>query len=488
MFGTVVLKAFADLESYYARFDRHLGRPENREHARLFARGQLGPIERKSLEPIADAEGVNPRALQYFFSQGAWDECGVRDELQRQVKERYGGPDGIFIVDETSDAKKGESTAGIARQYCGEMGKIENCIVSVHLTYACGDFHSLVDGELFLPDCWDSSSALPGVADKRLRAEIPDDVGHVSKAEMALGQLRRARANGLPGKYLTADEGYGGKPWWRDGVADLGLSYVVEVPLSTMGWVGEPDMKVPEWKGRGPTPTKARPQLKALTVEELVASARGLRFQPWQMFKVHDTHKGPDVWEFKATHSFYEQRDGLPGSVQWLLIGRNIRTGELKYFLSNGPPNISIEVLICVAFSRWRVERCFQDCKTELGLNHAELRTYAGISRHLILTAVNYFFMQDWIRAQTPDNSLSDLTVSQFANAIQSILNAKTDGVMSDPQIQRLADGLAEKITITQQRNRRARVSATARRIRELAAMGIDCQRLRSCCVEDVSL
>lgn len=381
MTGTILLEAASELDAYLATYDDFFWRWESREHFRLFARGQLGPIERKSLEPMADAEGTNPRTLQFFFSRASWQEDLVRDTLQRKVASQYGGPDGIFVIDPTSDAKKGEMTAGVARQYCGESGKIDNCIVTVHLGYTRGDFHGLLDGDLFLPKSWDANTGDPEIERKRCLAGIPPDVAYRSKCDLALDQLDRARKNGVPGRFVTADEDFGGKPWWRDAVHDLGFTYVVEVPRSTRGLMRKPKQEDIEQD--------------PLKVEKLLIDPAGLRFTTWQAFRVHDTEKGPEVWEFKAGPFWEKRKDGYD-SVKWLLVGRNVRTKEVKYFLSDAPPGTPIEVLIRVAFSRWIIERCFQDCKTELGLNHAEVRKYRAIHRHLILTAVNYFFIQDW--------------------------------------------------------------------------------------------
>lgn len=399
MTGDELLQAVDELEAYLRTYDALLGRRRNREHFHRFARGQLGPIERKSLEPIADAEGANPRTLQFFFSRYKWDEGGVRAQLHQKVASQYSGPGGVFVIDETSDAKKGEHTAGVARQYCGESGKIDNCIVTVHVAYARDDFHALIDGELFLPACWNPNSEDPVVQEMRRRCAIPKDVVHEDKPTLALRQLERALSSGIVGSYVTGDENYGGKPWFRERVAAMGLVYVFEVPKSTEGWGHEPRLLPPprrkRKRGKAAGPTFS--QLGRCRVDRLLSHRRGLRFYKWQRFKVHDTEKGAELWEFKAA-PFWEHSDGRPRALaQRLLVGRNVRTKEIKYFLSDAPLDTPIETLIYIAFSRWRVERCFQDCKTELGLNHAEIRTYPGINRHLILTAVNYFFLQDWL-------------------------------------------------------------------------------------------
>ncbi len=136
----------------------------------------------------------------------------MRSRLHRTVARKLGGPAGVFVIDETSDGKKGKHTAGVDRQYCGESGKVENCIVSVHLGYARGDFRSLLDGELFLPESCYPDPGNPEVQERRRRVGIPSDVGHVSKPALGLRLLRRALGNGVPGRFVVADEAYGDKP------------------------------------------------------------------------------------------------------------------------------------------------------------------------------------------------------------------------------------------------------------------------------------
>jgi SRSO17 transposase len=374
MTGKELLQMTEELDEYYWEYEGFFGRIENSQNARRFARGQLGPIERKSLEPIADAEGINPRRLQLFFSRAEWDEDGARDYLQRRIAEKYGGEDGIFIIDETSDAKKGMWTAGVDAQYCGESGKIDNCITSVHLGYTRGGLHWLLDGELFLPKSWNPNPDDDGISVRRKRAQVPDDVVHEPKTVMAMRQLRRAVANGMPGRYVTADELYGRASWWRREIDNLGLIYVVEIPRDTRGWI-------------------AKRSGEALRVDELAASDRCGRKK---RLRTHETEKGPEVWECRQA-GFHEQAEAAPRKQQQLLVARNVRTDETKYFISNAPDNMKTEQLLCIAFSRWRIERCFQDCKSELGLNHAEIRTYRGLHRHFILTAINYCFLQEWL-------------------------------------------------------------------------------------------
>ena len=378
------------------------------------------------------------------------------------------------------------------------------CIVTVHVAYARGDFHAVLDGELFLPERWNPNPQDAAITAKRRRAQIPDEVVrefqlfgfhvrefhlfgfhvHESKPVMALRQLKRARANGVPGCWVSADEGYGGKPWWREAVAEEGCLYVVEVPKSTQGWARAPVLKAQEYTGKG-RPSKARPIATAMTVEALSSSTAGWRFKKWQRFHVHDTQKGPEVWEFKAGR-FWEHGPNAPATAQWLLIARNVRTGEVKYFLSNAPEDTLLRTLVRVAFSRWHVERCFQDCKSELGLNHAELRNYKGLHRRLILTAINYFFLQDRLGLYKREKT-QDLTVSQCADALQVLLERRTGGLLTRRQLKQLADRLAEDISLTQARNRSSAKSHRRRRLRELRQRGINCSEL-PCCDRKIAL
>jgi SRSO17 transposase len=404
MDGSVLVQGSRDLGRYLRGYRGSLGRPENWTNFEAFVRGQLSPIQRKALQPIADQQRLPPRSLQRFFIRAAWDEDGVRKQLHGRVARKHSSPHGVFIIDETSDAKKGEYTAGISRQYCGESGKVENCIVSVHLAYANEErnLHCLLDGELFLPECWNADPKDPEIQEKRQRAKIPVEVSHVTKPELGLRMLRRALSNGVPGRFLTADEAYGTKPEWRRAVGELGLTYVVETsPNVSYGWSREPKpiLQSPLPGGRPPKP---RPSIPARKLGELRNAPDGLRFLSRSRLRVKDTHKGPEIWEFKDSYFWQNRRatvaDGFHyPELERVLVGENVRTGEVKFFLTNDLET-PLENLVAVAFSRWRIERCFQDCKQDLGLNHAEIRNYRGLQRHLILTAVTYLFLQEFVQ------------------------------------------------------------------------------------------
>jgi SRSO17 transposase len=383
------------LDAYLAEFDDCFGRVEPRAHLRTYVRGQLSGLPRKSVEPIAVAAGVPPRTLQDFLSAGKWRHGMMRDRLQQVVARDHAGPLAVGLIDETSQPKKGEHTPGAKRQHCGATGKIDNCVVTVHLGYAApGGFHCLLDGELFLPEDWSADRA-------RCRAAgIPDDVVHRPKWRIALELLDRARANGVVLPWLTFDEGYGRATEFLHALDDRGQQYVAEVPTTFTGWTTRPPLlhreHHPEDRlGRPRTfPRLAASARPASAVRDLLRCSSALNQQPWERFHVKDTTKGPAVWEARMV-PFFLKRDGLPTTrPHWLVVARNVREpDEVKFFVSNAPAGTPAEVVLHVAFNRWPVERCFEDTKTELGLDHFEGRTYDALIRHLAITAVTFLFL-----------------------------------------------------------------------------------------------
>ena len=399
------------LEKYLQQFDECFARSEPVEHLRTYVTGQLSDLRRKSMEPMADAAGRGPRNLQHFLALHAWDEMKMRDRLHEIVARDHQHSCSIGVIDETGHPKKGDKTPGVQRQWCGNTGKIDNCVVTVHLSYTAGDFHCLLDGELFLPESWASDRG-------RCRgAAIPDDMVHRPKWQIALELWERAVAHGVGLEWLTFDEAYGEVPEFLFTLDDRGGRYVGEIPTGFTGWLVKPSLVHEERRRRMGRPrnfprVKAR-SVPASSVQDLLRHSPVLREIPWESFHIKDTTKGPTVWEAKAA-KFYLKRDGLPTRPHWLIITRNIEDPEeIKYFLSNAPEGTPLEVLLHVGFSRSHVERCFQDEKDKLGLSHFEVRNYRSLRRHLILTAVSHLFLaqvhQKWRGKKSATDSLPAL-------------------------------------------------------------------------------
>jgi SRSO17 transposase len=380
------------LKKFLKRFDDCFPRKDTRAHLPTYVSGQLSDIPEKSVEPIAINAGVAPRTLQEFLSQHHWDHDRLRDQLQHIVRDDHSGPHSIGVIDETSDVKKGDKTPGVQRQWCGSVGKTENCLVTVHLGYARDGFHCLIDGELFLPESWSEDRP------RCREAGIPDDMVYRPKWQISLELYDRAIKNGLHFDWMTFDEGYGSKPDFLRGLEARGQKFVGEIPRSFTGWLKPPRVITRPFhkngRGRGrKIPRLASGSRPARRVEELLEE-RTFVDQPWQRWRVKDGEKGPMIWEVKHALFRPKDEDGMPGPLMHLVVARNVLdTKEVKFFVSNAPPKTPVSKLLLVGFSRWRVERCFEDQKSEIGLDQYEGRRYQGLKRHLILSCVSYLFL-----------------------------------------------------------------------------------------------
>jgi SRSO17 transposase len=379
------------LARFLKRFEDCFARKDTRAHLSVYVEGQLSDLGRKSVEPIALAAGVPVRTLQEFLSQHRWQEDLARDRLQEIVAKEHADPHSVGIIDETSFVKQGDKTPGVQRQYLGTVGKQENGIVTVHLAYAADDFHCLLDGELFLPESWAGDRA------RCQEAKIPEGMTYRPKTEIALELLDRAAANGLCFSYLTFDEWYGGKPAFLHALDGRKQVFAAEVPRSLMGWIDPPRVTDRPFHRRGhsrKTPRIVAGSRPSRTVKYLFWWHPALADQDWQRFRVKDGEKGPMIWEVKHTPFHLQGPDGLPGPRWHLVVARNILDPmEMKFFVSNAPPDTRVATLLLAGFSRWRVERCFEDGKGEVGLDHYEGRRYPGLKRHLILSAISYLFL-----------------------------------------------------------------------------------------------
>jgi SRSO17 transposase len=381
------------LADYLDRFEDCFARRDTRAHFPVYVRGQLSELPRKSVEPMALAAGTSVRTLQEFLTHLSWGEERMRSRVASIVAEEHAHDESIGIIDETGWVKKGDQTPGVQRQYCGSVGKQENSIITVHLGYAAGDFHCLLDGDLFLPESWNADR------ERCRRAGIPDDVVYRPKTEIALELYDRAVAQGVHFEWLTFDEWYGSKPPFLRALKARGQKFVGEIPKDFTAWIKLPLVTTRPFhrqqRGRGrKVPRLVAGSPKAQTVEHLAQSHPALAAQPWQTWRIKDTQKGPLVWHVKHVLVHIKDERGLAEkSPHHLLVCYHPFTGEIKYFLSNAPADTPVKKLLRVAFGRWRIERCFEDGKGEVGLDHWEGRRWLGLKRHLILTTVSYLFL-----------------------------------------------------------------------------------------------
>ena len=386
------------LREFLQKFDACFKRSDTRGHLPIYVEGLLADLPRKNCEPIADAQGVPPRTLQQFLSLLDWDHAGMKTKMQQLVAQEHACSHSVGLLDETGCPKKGLKTPGVQRQWCGATGKKDNCVVTVHLGYAADDFHCLLDQELFLPESWSQDRP------RCQQASIPDDMVHRPKSEIALELYDRARRNGVQFAWLTFDEGYGKSVAFLDALRSRGQRFVAEVPVTCTGWLELPETTTaPHPHGGRPS---QQPRLVAgtppfRTVQEMLTHEPAVQNQPWQAWYVKDGEKGPMVWEAKHVWFYPRGTDGLPQEGAHLVIARNVlERDKHRYFVAHAPRETSLGVLLKVGFTRWRVERCFEDAKTELGFDHFEGRSYVGLMRHRLLCSLTHLFLsrtqQEW--------------------------------------------------------------------------------------------
>jgi len=386
------------LNAFLKQFDDCFYRSQPRRHLKSYVRGQVSSLQRKSAEPIALLTKTPPRTLQRFLSYVHWDEERLRDRIQWIVARDHAHPDAIGIVDDSGHPKKGSHTACVQRQWCSNTGKRDNCVVSVHIGYAWGDFQCLLDSDLYMPQSWANDM------ERRKQAGIPEDVVYRKKTDIALAQLAGALANGIRVSAWTFDEWYGRDGKFLDGLQNLGQNYVAEVPADFTGWVHEPEILLhPRTEKSHKTGRKRHfPRLSAKAlppseVRNVLVYSRKFQKQRWKKFYVKEGEKGPVVWEVKWS-KFYRQQgeDSLPGSAHCLIVARNVlNPDEVKYFVSNmlpGSNGVTVEKLLRIAFSRWPIERCFELAKDEIGMDHFEIRSWRGIHCHLYISQLSQLF------------------------------------------------------------------------------------------------
>jgi SRSO17 transposase len=398
------------LKSLLKQFDDCFLRSETRGHLSVYVEGQLSDLPRKNCEPIADAANMPPRTLQQFLSLLDWNHGLMKTKLHHLVATKHAGPHSIGIIDETSCPKKGEKTPGVQRQWCGATGKKDNCVVTVHLAYGRDDFHCLLDSELFLPESWSDDRARCRAAD------IPDEMVHRPKTEIALELYDRTRGNGVVFEWLTFDEGYGKSVAFLKALRDRSQPFVAEIPVIFRGWVRPPRIAGRRRTRVGRPRRKARVVARSrpfLTVREHLEHTSELRDQAWRRFRVKDGEKGPMVWEAKHVWFYPNGVDNVPLAPLRLIVARSVLEPEkVKFFAADGPRDAPLTELLHVAFSRWRVERSFEDQKTELGFDHFEGRSYIGLMRHQTITALTHLFLsqihQQWRGEKSGADHLPD--------------------------------------------------------------------------------
>jgi SRSO17 transposase len=472
---TVFLGSFADC----------FRRQESRELLEVYVQGQLSDVHRKTAEGIALEFDVAPRTLQRFLECSKWDQEEFHDRCQQIVAQKHAHPDAIGAVDESGVGKSGDDTVGVARQWNGNRGKVDNCVVGVHLNYSAPGFDCLLGSGLYLPEDWASDPV------RREETHVPAEVQFRTKPQIALDLIDRALGNGIHVAAWTFDELYGRDGTFLDGLQQRRQVFVGEIPANFHGWMQKPRIlrsRPKNSKKRGlrnkkyPRLARGRP---ACEVHNLVTYSPVFQEQSWQRYRIKDTDKGPQVWEVKWAVFWRKGGDGLPGRRHCLIVARNVLTGEVKYFLSNRVPGehgVTLRWLLRVAFGRWTIERCFRVAKDELGMDHYQVRGWGCLHRHFFLTQASYLFCAQ-VRQEydNPGDEQPDrLTLEQVRSAINT---CQSNADLKPSARLRRHEKQQNKEKYHQRRNPRARKSHTKTKIARFRALRIDVNRIKSCLV-----
>ena len=354
----------AGFDDLFARIAGRFGRVESRRCARDYIRGLLGPVERKNSWQLAEYTGHRtPHRFQHLLGRAEWEPDRVCDDVRGYVFEHLGQDDGVLIFDETGFIKKGGASAGVARQYTGTSGKIDNCQIGVFAAYASAAGRALIDRELYLPKTW---AADP---ERRAGAGVPEARQFMTKPELAVRMMTRILADIAPIAWVAADEVYGQDRKFRQACLHRNIGYVVAVPCNEH------------------IPTA---RMGTRRIDTLAAQAPS---EAWMRISAGRGTKGPRLYDWAAVRisAWWDEQEGVG---HWALIRRSITDPtELAFYLCAGPAHTAPEELVRVAGARWAIEECFQAAKNHTGLDQYEVRSHPGWYRHTTLSMLAHAFL-----------------------------------------------------------------------------------------------
>jgi SRSO17 transposase len=367
----------AQLEKFITRYLPCFYRAEQRQHADTILRGKLTGLERKTTEPVATQAGQPRRPLQLFVGAGGWEDRAVLDELHQHVREELGDPDGVFILDPSSFPKKGTASCGVARQWCGRLGKVDNCQVGVFLAYATPRGTATLESRLYLPAEW---AADPG---RREETHVPEAVIFQERWRIGLDMLDRARAI-VPGNWVVGDDELGRCSALRADLRLRRLQYLLDVPCNTL--VRDPSERRP------PSQPGGKPRLPEFErVDRWVARQPSGR---WRKVKVRDGEKGPLVVSVLLATVQTKDEDGCAGPSERLaVLCSSADAPQTWYTLSNARQAKRAELARVHGF-RHRIEEQFAQGNGEVGLDHYEVRSWVGWHHHMTLSLLALWFLQ----------------------------------------------------------------------------------------------
>ena len=378
-----VYEAFQDFHAYFGPL---FGRRESRDHSRHYLQALLVQSgERRNAENLSETVPASARAMQRFLTEAPWDDDLVTGHLQEYLGPRLEHAEAVWVLDGSDFPKQGRKSVGVARQYCGRLGKVANCQAGMFLAYISPLGRALVDKRLYLPESWTSDSGrcdAAGVPAERRR--------YRSKTELALEMVARAlERDHLKAGWVAGDDAFGMSPSFRNGLAALGMRYVLDVPAGFTAWPTEPEWTSPAYQGCG---RPRKPKLVGGQRQTMAERSDELPQDAWREITVAQGSQGPRTYSFSAQRVRPTSKR-KPDEIHWAVYRRNLDGSEPRYYLSNAPEDTPLETLAYVSGSRWRIETEFETEKSDVGLDEYETRTWAGWHHHVALCLLGGAFL-----------------------------------------------------------------------------------------------
>ena len=378
-----------EFREFHSLFHGAYKRIEQMELSQCYIQGLMSPIERKSMEPIAinmmDTHRV--RSLQHFVSSGVWSTDQLAQRHKEETATTIADPLGVISADSSEFPKKGKDSVGVAKQYCGRLGKLENCQSGVFIGYASPKGYALLDRRVFLPEKW-FTEAYEG---RREKCKIPDDITFKTKPQLAVEMINRIYASGLfPAQWVTCDTVFSNSPDFIDNLPE-GLLYLAEIPSNRRVWRSRPQTHIPAYRGKGRLPTKTTLKDGESDSQEVKEIAKDPPLE-WKTVVLDEGAKGP-LMARVARLRVVASRDGLPDIECWLFLRSSLETGETKYFFSNAPADIPMDEMTRVCILRWPIEQCFNEGKSKIGMGDYEHRSWEAWHRHMTFVFIAQLFL-----------------------------------------------------------------------------------------------
>jgi SRSO17 transposase len=379
-----------ELKVYHDQFQGCFSRIEPRENFFEYMVGQFSNLERKSIEPIAlKTSSRSVRAMQRTVSELRWDEDKMLDTYHGLLCDDLAEPDGVLIFDETGFVKKGKNSAGVKRQYCSPLGKVENCQIGVFAAYASTNGYAFLDARLYIPKEWFSNA----YKEKRAKCQIPDSLSFKTKPQLAAEMFHQIEEKGqIPFKYIVADTVYGDNREFIEFLDNaVGKTFFLAISKDTQIWLRNPLTEEHPYKGEKRSKKVLQAEEKRpITVETF---AKELNTFFWYRRKVSEGSQGPIEYEF-TRRKIVLAKDGLPWRSFMLIIRRSIGdTPVYSYFISNASESARLPLFVWLSGIRWAIEQCFEEAKSELGMAHYEVRKYPAWKHHMLTSMLAHFFL-----------------------------------------------------------------------------------------------